>query len=222
MDPSVPPSCSCSCSNGITFNQTLPANLVGGSQVSPDTCQVDKDQCLQRENNCKDSLAAQTELANQLKTNLDDEERAHATKLENLKKQCDAQEQAHTAGLTELEKELETTKQKLDVARNNHTGYDEEWNQKPFTYLGCYQDSASTRVLADVMVTDAKMTIPKCAKICQSFRYHGLEIGKECFCGNTLRGNPALKPSSCTDACYGDANSKCGGRGFVGIHQKII
>ncbi|KAI4942763.1 hypothetical protein J4E91_009682 [Alternaria rosae] len=192
------------------------------SEIRTSATMVDKDQCLQREKNCKDSLAAQTELANQLKANLDDEERAHTTKLENLKNQCDAQEQAHTARQTELENELEITKQALEVARNNHTACVEEWNQKPFTYLGCYTDNVSNRVLADVMVTDDSITIAKCAKICQSFRYHGLENGRECFCGNALRGNPAAQPSKCDKPCQGYTGAKCGGWGFVGIHQKTI
>ena len=222
MDPSVPPTCSCSCSNGITFTQTLSATLAGGSQPSPDTCQADNEQCLQRENNCKDSLAAQTALADQLKTNLDDEEHAHATKLENQKNQCDVQEQAHTARQTELEKQLETTKQQLDVARSTHTGYGEEWNRKPFTYLGCYQDNVSSRILTDLYTYDQKMTRPKCANICRSYSYYGLEYGAQCFCGNTFRGNPATHPSKCDHKCVGDTNTSCGGQSVMAIFQKRV
>jgi len=222
MDPSVPPTCSCSCSNGINFNQTLSATLAGGSQPSPDTCQADNEQCLQRENNCKDSLAAQRTLAEQLQTNLVEEERAHTTKLENLKNQREAQEQAHITRETELKNQLETTKQAVEVARNNHTACVKEWNQKPFTYLGCYEDSIQNRVLDDVTVSSDLMTIATCAKICQSFRYYGVEFSSYCFCGNTWKRNPAAKSSNCNWTCKGDANTICGGYGAIGIYQKTI
>jgi len=168
MDPSLPPSCSCSCSNGITFNQTLSVNL-------------------------------------------DEEERAHTTKLEKIL----------TARQTELVNELETTKQALEVARNNHTACVEEWNEKPFTYLGCYENSASNR-LSDLAVTDGLMTIPRCAKICQSFRYYGLEYGSRCFCGNTWKSSPAVEPSKCNWKCEGDHKTMCGGNGNTGFYQKMI
>ncbi|KAH6865989.1 hypothetical protein BKA58DRAFT_404518 [Alternaria rosae] len=175
-----------------------------------------------RENNCKDSLAAQTALADQLKTNLDDEERGHATKLENLKNQCDAQEQAHAARQTELENELETTKQALDVARNNHTAIVEEWNQKPFRYLGCYQAIITNRVIHDIGVTLTYMSVSRCEHICQSYRYYGLEAGDSCLCGNALRYNPVAQPSKCTTKCTGNAAAKCGGNLAMDIYEKII
>jgi hypothetical protein len=59
-----------------------------------------------------------------------------------------------------------------------------------------------TRVLSDVYVAEDKMTSSRCSKICQGYRYSGTETGTECFCGNTLNGNPArLSSALCMRPC---------------------
>jgi hypothetical protein len=110
--------------------------------------------------------------------------------METLQSQCHAQKQACTARQNELEAQLKISQQALEAARNKQTAIIKEWMRKPFVWHGCYQDVVKTTVLSDVHVTDTKMTMSKCHSICQGYRYSGTEIN-ECFCGNTMNGNPA-------------------------------
>lgn len=47
---------------------------------------------------------------------------------------------------------------------------------EPFTYMGCYTDSVVKRVLPSVVATD-DMSVEKCAQLCQSAKYVGLQYG---------------------------------------------
>ncbi|KAH6843570.1 hypothetical protein B0T12DRAFT_334793, partial [Alternaria alternata] len=57
-DNSAQPSCNCACtcSNGLLFNRTLSAGPTSGSLPGSDTCNTDRDECLQRKKDYKDSL----------------------------------------------------------------------------------------------------------------------------------------------------------------------
>jgi hypothetical protein len=154
---------------------------------------------------------------------LDNEKQAHSVDMETLQSQCHAQEQAHTTRQSELEAQLETAQQALAAARNNQTAIVKEWMSKPFAWHGCYQDTIKTRVLSDVYVVDDKMTSSKCSRICQGYRYSGTEIGKECFCGNTMNGNPArVSSAGCMTACGGGGGEYCGGSLKVNIFTKNL
>ncbi len=48
-----------------------------------------------------------------------------------------------------------------------------------FTHLGCFADSAD-RVLAAGFKGDDHMTVGMCADHCYSFKYFGMEYGREC------------------------------------------
>ncbi|XP_014551118.1 hypothetical protein COCVIDRAFT_113710, partial [Bipolaris victoriae FI3] len=50
--------CSCTCTNGIIFNQpvTSPSQNNGGNDASLDTCQAEKDQYMEREREAMDKL----------------------------------------------------------------------------------------------------------------------------------------------------------------------
>ncbi|KNG50492.1 hypothetical protein TW65_02167 [Stemphylium lycopersici] len=43
------PTCSCTCTNGIIFDQLLPATSMDGSSTAPDSCQAEKQEWLERE-----------------------------------------------------------------------------------------------------------------------------------------------------------------------------
>ncbi|RYN17698.1 hypothetical protein AA0112_g11953 [Alternaria arborescens] len=150
-------------------------------------------------------------------------EKAHSVGMATLQSQCDAQEQAHTTRQNELEAQLKTAQQALEAARNNQTAIVEEWMSKPFAWHGCYQDVINKRVLSDVYVLDSSMTSSKCSRICQGHRYYGTEIGKECFCGNTVNGNPArVSSAGCMTACGGNPKEQCGGSLKVNIFTKNL
>lgn len=154
---------------------------------------------------------------------LDNEKQAHSVGMATLQSQCDAQEQAHTTRQNELEAQLKTAQQALEAARNNQTAIVEEWMSKPFAWHGCYQDVINKRVLSDVYVLDSSMTSSKCSRICQGHRYYGTEIGKECFCGNTVNGNPArVSSAGCMTACGGNPKEQCGGSLKVNIFTKNL
>ncbi|EUC28344.1 hypothetical protein COCCADRAFT_109432 [Bipolaris zeicola 26-R-13] len=48
-DPSNVPTCACSCSNGVTYNEPLSAHTSRNPSPFPDTCQAEKGECLDRE-----------------------------------------------------------------------------------------------------------------------------------------------------------------------------
>lgn len=212
--------CACTCSNGLLFNRTLSAVPTSGSLPGSDTCNVDRDECLQREEDYKNSLAAQSTLINQMTADLDNEKQTHSVDMETLQSQCNAQEQTCTTRQNELEAQLKTTQQALEAARNNQTAIIQEWNSKPFAWHGCYQDSTK-RVLSDVYVKDDQMDTGKCSRICYGYRYYGVEAGKECWCGNNMNGNPARYVwTQCNTQCPGNKALYCGAAMKIGIYAK--
>ena len=144
--------------------------------------------------------------------------------METLQSHCHAQEQACNTRQNELEARLKATQQAFETARNNQTAIVKEWMSNPFAWIGCYQDNINVRVLSDVYVLDEKMTATKCDKICQGYCYYGTEVGKECFCGNTMNGNPALaSPSDCmTHKCTGNSQQYCGGSRKINLSSKNL
>ncbi|EMD67463.1 hypothetical protein COCSADRAFT_34263 [Bipolaris sorokiniana ND90Pr] len=63
-DPSNVPTCSCSCSNGVMYNESLSAHTSRNPNPFPDTCQAEKDNCLEREK----TLTAQVTEAQEKRT----------------------------------------------------------------------------------------------------------------------------------------------------------
>ena len=55
------PTCSCTCTKGIIFNQPLPLTSLNGSSTPPDSCQAEKQQWLE----CERQLSADISQANQ-------------------------------------------------------------------------------------------------------------------------------------------------------------
>ena len=118
---------------------------------------------------------------------------------------------------------MKAAQQALGAARNNQTAIIKEWTDKPFTWHGCYQTTTRTRVLSDVYVVEDKMTSSRCPKICQDYQYSGTETAKECFCGNTMNGNPTrVSSADCMTACWGGGGEYCGGSLGVNIFTKKL
>jgi hypothetical protein len=56
------------------------------------------------------------------------------------------------------------------------------------------------------------MTLEMCGEFCAGFTYFGVEYGRECYCGNSLREGSALAENQkdCSFLCPGDKTTYCG------------
>ncbi|KAH3844930.1 hypothetical protein DPMN_087196 [Dreissena polymorpha] len=88
---------------------------------------------------------------------------------------------------------------------------------KHFHYLGCFEDKA-LRVLP-VRYPDSTSNSPlECASRCHSYIVAGVEIGKQCFCGNVWPD--VRKPESeCNYVCPGNSTMKCGGDWRINVYS---
>ncbi|KAF8877263.1 WSC domain-containing protein [Infundibulicybe gibba] len=95
-----------------------------------------------------------------------------------------------------------------------------------FSYLGCIAEggtSTSLRALTGASFTQTNMTPLVCQSLCSGYRYAGIEIGTQCFCGNSFShgatGN-AIPESNCPTPCGGDPSQKCGGAWTLSLYGK--
>ncbi|KAL5410343.1 hypothetical protein PMIN04_010680 [Paraphaeosphaeria minitans] len=90
-----------------------------------------------------------------------------------------------------------------------------------YTYTGCFTDSVEARVLTDVYVADASMTVEKCAGTCAGYAWFGTEYGAECYCGGGLR-NSSMKVAEgeCGTVCGGSGGEFCGGGNRLSLYQR--
>jgi hypothetical protein len=115
----------------------------------------------------------------------------------------------------------------LSVFTNGGAGGSNKANVNGFSYVSCYTDSASARVLTHVAHNDQtskNMTVEFCTSTCAAagFVYAGVEFGGECYCDNQLAsgaasvsGNPV--DSGCDIECNGDSTEWCGGNGRLSL-----
>ncbi|KAK3392754.1 WSC domain-containing protein [Podospora didyma] len=83
----------------------------------------------------------------------------------------------------------------------------------PANYIsqGCYTEATGIRALSGTAFFDDLMTVAKCAAVCSSYTYFGLEYGRECYCGNQLnQGSVSTAISECSFNCPGKPSEKCG------------
>lgn len=84
-----------------------------------------------------------------------------------------------------------------------------------WSYVQCGTD-AEQRALNGANYLDQALTINKCLTFCSSkgFSIGGVQVGVECWCGNSLMNNQGKKvaDSECSTPCGGDGvKGKCGG-----------
>lgn len=76
------------------------------------------------------------------------------------------------------------------------------------TYLGCYYDSDSPRVLSVGPYTlSSTLTTATCVQYCESagYAYAGTEYGVECWCSSQVTDGALVAPESdCSQVCSGD------------------
>ncbi|KAH8649429.1 hypothetical protein BGZ60DRAFT_499074 [Tricladium varicosporioides] len=89
-----------------------------------------------------------------------------------------------------------------------------------YQYVECHSDNTTTRTLQGGFAGASDMTIEKCASLCTSFTYFGVEYSTECFCGNTLSfGSFNTTDGRCNMLCAGNANEFCGGPNGLTLYQ---
>ncbi|OAA49482.1 Carbohydrate-binding WSC [Metarhizium rileyi] len=79
-------------------------------------------------------------------------------------------------------------------------------------FQGCWTEASNGRALTSLMYADDKMTLESCAKFCDGLAYFGVEYGRECYCGNTLKAGSikADDQHDCKFLCPGDKTEYCG------------
>jgi len=81
---------------------------------------------------------------------------------------------------------------------------------------GCWSDNVDARTLTtEVSVEGGQygLTVEKCVDQCINYGFigAGLELGQQCWCGNSTNGGHEIDDSSCMMACSGDSTQNCGG-----------
>ncbi|KAL2141982.1 hypothetical protein VTI28DRAFT_1764 [Corynascus sepedonium] len=90
-----------------------------------------------------------------------------------------------------------------------------------YTFSGCYVDNSdNNRALPAASYADDHMTIASCAAFCSSFKYFGLEYGRECYCDNTISlAATSADVSDCSFPCVGDASATCGAGNRLSVYE---
>ena len=110
----------------------------------------------------------------------------------------------------------------------NNTAYIYPGNPKTvnsYTYLGCYQEVTTGRLLSGASYTDTvAMTAESCTAFCKANvptgGYAGVEYASQCYCGATLSQTPVVEPaSSCNMLCVGNDKEYCGAGGMLNVYQ---
>ncbi|KAI8806983.1 hypothetical protein BJ742DRAFT_773477 [Cladochytrium replicatum] len=90
-------------------------------------------------------------------------------------------------------------------------------------HLGCFADPKENRSLSllsgSVSDNGALSCIQRCVAASQFNVFAGVQSGKECWCGQSLRSaNP--QANTCTTSCTGDVREACGGSFAMNIFSK--
>lgn len=92
-----------------------------------------------------------------------------------------------------------------------------------WTERGCYLDSDPHTLAEQVFLAsgESSMTVGACQKACwtKGYVFAGVEAGKLCYCGNSIRNELASDAAkACTMACVGDSSQLCGGTNRIDIY----
>lgn len=201
------PNCSCTCTNGITFDQALdPFSSSTNGTPDDSVCQADKTECFERERQLK------IENASLIKAQQDQDERERQLMIENAS--LTKAQQDHTGreqALMDMNALL--TKGEQDIAAREQALLKQlaTYQNKPtYTYQGCFTDSAN-RVLNDKTTVDANITVERCESTCRGYKYFGVQFN-HCFCGQSfVQPTQHRDDKECHVECTGDKTQKCGG-----------
>jgi hypothetical protein len=187
------PNCSCTCTNGITFDQPLDPFHSPSSGAADDTvCQAEKTECQAEKTECQ---AEKTEC------------QAEKAECQAEKAECQAEKTECQAEKTECLAREQTSLSELKTLKDQLAAYK---NAPAYVYLGCFWDF-KPRVLNSKDTYDGAMTVQKCEAFCKGYKYYGLQQSSYCFCGNSFAVNTKSRPESdCSSNCSGNNRQKRG------------
>ncbi|GKT44524.1 WSC domain-containing protein [Colletotrichum spaethianum] len=90
----------------------------------------------------------------------------------------------------------------------------------PWTYMGCFTDTTSGRVLDGDSYHGDDMSQEKCIAYCDGKGYSmaGVEWGRECYCGYLLDTSADKSPETdCSKPCAGNSDEVCGNGGRINV-----
>jgi hypothetical protein len=91
-----------------------------------------------------------------------------------------------------------------------------------FEYVGCFIDDNDNHLLRGRVHFDPAMTLEKCAGLCASYIYFGVEFGSQCYCGADLEDSAVEVPQAeCAMRCGGEYGSVCGDANRLNLFTSI-
>jgi hypothetical protein len=86
-----------------------------------------------------------------------------------------------------------------------------KFKDRKFSYRGCFEDK-SNRDLHVEVESSKSMTIERCYRHCKSrgFPYFGIQVGEQCFCGNSYGKWGHKLDTDCSMKCKGNSKQFCG------------
>jgi hypothetical protein len=193
--------CSCTCTNGIVFEQPLPSPSQADGSNGPSLvdCQAGKNECLVREQ----GLVAELKERQQ----------------EHLKREREwlAREQGLIA-------EVEERQQKHLERENELSIKLKQFSPLPFEYQGCFARTGFTGsgTLTGGRTMSNEMTISQCKMTCKDFAHFAIG-GVYCWCGDDLTlPKHIVGEEECNLDCSGDRNQKCGGSHRSSVYSKKV
>lgn len=90
-----------------------------------------------------------------------------------------------------------------------------------YTWLGCYREVPGRALRGPSRAVDG-MTVAMCGLFCggEGTRMMGVEYGRECFCGEELVGETAVRDvGECNMPCAGNRSEFCGAADRLGVYK---
>ena len=114
--------------------------------------------------------------------------------------------------LTTTTRSVTTTTSTTTSATATSTGPAVKEKVGNWDFQGCYLETENGRALTGKTLARDEMTLEMCGETCAGFTYFGVEYGRECYCGNTLKQGsvPAENQKDCSFLCPGDKTTFCG------------
>jgi hypothetical protein len=86
--------------------------------------------------------------------------------------------------------------------------------------LGCYVDS-NTLSNKTTKAGGTSLTVNKCEAACfgDSYKYAGVKVGTECWCGAYVGNSWTSNQADCNVACAGNSSQTCGGKSVFNVFE---
>mmetsp|Transcript_37059 Transcript_37059/g.90070 ORF Transcript_37059/g.90070 Transcript_37059/m.90070 type:complete len:430 (-) Transcript_37059:448-1737(-) len=110
----------------------------------------------------------------------------------------------------------------LSVYATNQERYGNDYTPSPTAtppdnHMGCWKDAEDRAMEYEHTSYQGFLTVPKCINACKEHgaKFAGLEVGRQCFCGNEYKKHGSAS-DSCNRKCDGLA---CGGDWSLSVYQ---